>query len=101
MEDGEENQGLTLRQRMIALLSEEHLSARDLSKMLGIREKVVLEHLPYIAKSISSRAKQLVVLPFRCLSCGYVFKERKRFTPPGRCPHCKKAHIERPQYRIL
>lgn len=101
MEDGEKTQGLTLRQRMIALLSEEDLSARELSKILGIREKVVLEHLPHIAKSMSSREKQLIVLPFQCLSCGFTFKERRRFPPPSRCPHCKKGHIERPHYRIL
>ncbi|MBW1722959.1 MAG: transcriptional regulator [Deltaproteobacteria bacterium] len=91
----------TLRQHMISLLEEEGMSGRDLSKALGIRERAVYEHLAHAAKSVSRAGGQLVVLPFRCLSCGYVFKDRRRFSPPGRCPQCRKAHIERPVYRIL
>jgi predicted Zn-ribbon and HTH transcriptional regulator len=35
------------------------------------------------------------------LACGHVFEERKRFTRPGRCPCCKKSHIETPMYRVI
>lgn len=91
----------TIRQQMILLLCERGMSARDLSQAMGIKEKVVYEHLGHMARSLAAQKKKLTVMPFSCLACGYVFRERTRFTPPGRCPRCKKAHIERPVYRVL
>ncbi|MCK4790058.1 MAG: transcriptional regulator [Desulfobacteraceae bacterium] len=90
----------TIRQQMIALLSKKDMSARDLSQAIGIREKEVYEHLSHIARSVSAQRKRLIIRPFRCLVCGYVFQERKRFTRPGRCPRCKNGHIQEPMYRI-
>ena len=91
----------TKRQQMIDLLCNGEMNARELSQTIGIREKEVYEHLPHIARSLASQRKKLIVLPFRCLTCGYVFEERKRFTRPGRCPRCKKSHLERPMYRVV
>ncbi len=91
----------TKRQEMIDILCEEEMSARDLSQTLGICEKEVYEHLPHIARSLVPQRKRLIILPFRCLACGHVFGERKRFTRPGRCPYCKKSRIERPTYHII
>ena len=91
----------TKRQEIIDILSEEEMSARDISQALGIREKEVYEHLPHIARSLIPQRKRLVILPFRCLVCGHVFEERKRFTRPGRCPFCKKSRIQTPMYRIV
>lgn len=90
----------TVRQRIIGLLVETEMNARDLSQALGIREREVYDHLPHIARTVSAQHKRLAVLPFRCLVCGYTFKERKRFTRPGRCPRCKQGHVEWPMYRI-
>jgi predicted Zn-ribbon and HTH transcriptional regulator len=85
---------------MTDLLSDHGMTARDLSQTLGIREKEVYEHLAHITRSVSGQGKRLRILPFRCLACGFVFAERKRFTRPGRCPNCKKSHVEIPVYRI-
>lgn len=90
----------TIRQRMIALLVERAMTAKDISQAIGIRERDVYEHLDHIARSLSAQRKRLVVLPFRCLACGYVFEERKRYTRPGRCPSCKRAHLESPTYVV-
>jgi predicted Zn-ribbon and HTH transcriptional regulator len=93
--------GQTKRQEIIDLLSEREMTARELSQTLGIREKEVYEHLPHIARSLSARGKNIVIGPPRCLACGYVFQNRRRFTRPGRCPQCKKAHLQAPTYHIL
>jgi predicted Zn-ribbon and HTH transcriptional regulator len=90
----------TIRQRMTALLSAEDMSARELSQAMGIREREVYDHLSHIARSVAAQGKRLVIRPFGCLVCGYVFEDRKRFTPPGRCPSCKRAHLQRPTYRV-
>ena len=90
----------TIRQQIIELLIEQEMDVRELSQELGIREKEVYEHLSHIGRSVAARRKRLIVQPFRCLLCGYVFEDRKRFTRPGRCPTCKRAHIQRPTYRI-
>ena len=77
------------------------MTVRDLSQRIGIREKDVFAHLPHVARTAASMGKRLSIRAFRCLSCGYVFEDRKRFTRPGRCPGCKKSHIEPPAYRIV
>jgi predicted Zn-ribbon and HTH transcriptional regulator len=101
MEQEDRTHQQTIRREMIALLSQRTMTARELSQAMGIREKVVYGHLAHMARTVATRRKRLVVLPFECLGCGYVFKERQRFTPPGRCPRCKKTHLERPTYRVV
>ena len=90
----------TIRQRMLVLLSEKDLSAREISQVMGIREREVYEHLPHIARSAAAQRKRVIILPSSCLVCGYVFKDRKRFTRPSRCPRCKKSHLQEPMYRV-
>ncbi len=90
----------TIRQQIIGLLVERELSAREISQISGVREKEVYEHLPHVARSATAAGKKLLVLPFRCFDCGFVFEERKRFTRPSRCPRCKKSHLETPIYHL-
>ena len=90
----------TIRKEIAQLLSEDDLSARDLSQAIGIREKDVYHHLAHVARSVAAQGKKLIILPFNCLACGYLFEERKRYTRPGRCPRCKKTHVEVPLYRV-
>ena len=72
----------------------------EISQMLGIREKEVYEHLPHVAQSVAAQGEKLVILPSECLKCGYVFKDRTRFTRPGRCPRCRETHLQSPAYEI-
>jgi len=90
----------TVRQKIIELLSEGQMDAGELSRALSIREKEVYEHLAHIARSLEVKGKALLIQPSRCLSCGYVFKDRKRFTRPGRCPRCRRSHLQNPFYYI-
>ena len=91
---------LTVRQRIIELLSQGELDARGLSREVGIQEKEVGDHLAHIARSLATKGKRLAIQPARCLSCDYVFKGRQRFTRPGRCPRCKKSHLQSPSFYI-
>jgi predicted Zn-ribbon and HTH transcriptional regulator len=91
----------TIRQQMIDLLTEEEMGIRDLSQALKVKEKEVLEHLPHIERSIKSMKRKIVFTPSRCLACGFVFEDRKRFSRPGRCPRCRDTHIENPMFRIV
>jgi predicted Zn-ribbon and HTH transcriptional regulator len=90
----------TIRQQMIEFLSNKEMGASELSKSVGIREKEVYEHLSHIARTVNARRKKLIIIPSCCLECGYVFENRKRFSPPSRCPRCKSEHIQDPTYRI-
>ena len=90
----------TIRQQIIALLTEAEMDARELSREVGIKEKEVYEHLAHIERSAAARGSMLVIRPSECLGCGYVFKDRRRLTPPGRCPRCRESHLTYPTYRI-
>ncbi|MCP4686864.1 MAG: transcriptional regulator [Desulfobacterales bacterium] len=76
------------------------MTAGDLSRELGIREREVHPHLTHIARTLASNGEKLAIVPAECLSCGFVFKERRRFTRPGRCPRCRGSRIQTPAYRI-
>ncbi|MBC8433531.1 MAG: transcriptional regulator, partial [Desulfobacterales bacterium] len=82
----------TIRKQMIGLLEKEEMSAREISQAVQIREKEVYEHLAHIGRTVNTKRKKLVITPSQCLECGYVFKNRKRYTRPSRCPHCKNEH---------
>jgi predicted Zn-ribbon and HTH transcriptional regulator len=91
----------TIRKQIISLLEKEEMSAKEISKAVSIREKEVYEHLEHVRRSLKNRKKKLVVNPFRCGLCDYVFKDRKRFARPGRCPQCKQGRIMAATYRII
>ena len=90
----------TIRQKIISLLRKAEMSAREISGEIGIAEKEVTEHLAHIARSVSSQGKKIIITPATCRVCGYEFENRKRFTRPGRCPKCKKSHLQSPRFRI-
>ena len=90
----------TVRQQMIDLLCRDALTAREISQTLGVREKAVVAHLRHLEKSVAAKGKRLVILPFSCLTCDFIFKDRIRYSRPGRCPKCKGTHLETPKFRI-
>lgn len=84
---------------MAQMLQEGRYAARDLSSILGIREKEVYEHLPHVEKSLG-KAAAIIAEPARCLACGFEFKKRRRFTTPGRCPVCRSESIVPPLFGV-
>ncbi len=90
----------TVRQEIIAALSEGPSSARDLSALVSIPEREVPGHLEHIQKTIASSGRHLVVMPAKCKKCGFVFAKRGKFTRPGKCPVCKGESIREPLFSI-
>src|SRR5438477_11856898 len=95
-----ETQELTIRQKIIRLLERETMTVRDLSKTLKISEKEVIGHLGHAAKSVQP-LKRLVIQPSACQQCGFVFRNRTRFSSPSRCPECRHKGITLPEFSIL
>ena len=92
--------GKTIRQDMIALLASGEFSVRDLAHAMGIREKEIVDHMGHIARSVVASGRQLDITPCRCRKCGFVFKERRRFSTPSRCPKCKDTYLDPPLFKI-
>ena len=91
----------TVRQAMIKLLKSSPQDLRSLSQLIGITEKEAAMHLDHIQKTARRQRYTLDTTPFRCRLCGFEFKDRTRFTKPGRCPSCQKGAIDPAVYRIM
>ena len=89
---------LTLRKKIAEALGGESLDLREISKLFGIKEKEVLDHLMHIEKSEHHRG--FTMEPASCQQCGFSFKKRTRLSTPGRCPLCKSEHIFPPRFKI-
>ncbi len=91
----------TPRQRLIALLSETRLSARQLAQMLGIPDRQVEDHLAHVVKSLArDETRRFILEPSTCPDCGFVFRDRSRLTKPSRCPRCREEGITSPRFGI-
>lgn len=77
------------------------MSARQLSSLVGISEKVVPTHLEHLRKSAGGAGERFELEPAVCSKCDYVFDDRERLTKPSRCPSCKGQRVEPPRFRIL
>jgi len=94
---------LTVRQRIAEVLLGGPLTAREISKAVGISEKEVLSHLPHVARSAENQDSprvKFVVEPSRCLECGFVFRKRERLRTPSKCPVCRSEEITETRFYI-
>jgi transcriptional regulator len=92
----------TTRQQMFILLQQERLGARDISQALGLPEKEVYSHLEHIARTARHQGYRLEIEPGAvCLACGFLFRQRQRFSPPGRCPRCRATHLSEPLFLLV
>lgn len=90
----------TIRQQIVELLQQGPAGVREISQALSVMEKEVLDHLEHIRFSVKASGQQLHIAPAVCLDCAYAFTDRRRLKHPGRCPHCKGTHIQKPRYSI-
>lgn len=96
---------LTARQKIIEALKGGMLTAKDISRQVGIKEKEALEHLPHVEKTVSSPGAhgglRFVVEQSKCLECGFAFKKRDRLKTPSRCPVCRSEEITETKFGII
>ena len=88
----------TVRRKILALLSDRPLTARQISAHVGISEKEVIAHLPHVQKTAGTLKGHLAVTPAKCRQCGFVFRKRERTKKPGRCPICRGESISEPLF---
>lgn len=88
----------TIRQQLIELLQHGEWTSLDLSAELSIQEREVFSHLEHVKKSTGG--EKIMVRPYQCLSCSYIFKKRDRLDRPGRCPKCKESHIRMAEFSL-
>jgi predicted Zn-ribbon and HTH transcriptional regulator len=91
----------TTRMVITGLLEKRSLTALELSRLAGVKEKEVYQHLSHIEKSAKAKGNRLKINPYSCLSCGFRFKDRKRYHPPSRCPVCKEERISNAIFEIV
>ena len=75
------------------------MTAKDISREVGIKEKEVGAHLAHIARSLHGSGR-FVMEPSMCLNCGFIFKKRERMRTPGRCPKCRSEEISETRYGV-
>ncbi len=90
---------LTIRQMISEVIKGKMLTAKEISKTLGIKEKDVLEHLKHVAKTGGRKGRFVIAPPF-CHKCSFVFKKRNRIGTPSRCPLCRSEGIAEARYGI-
>jgi predicted Zn-ribbon and HTH transcriptional regulator len=86
-----------LRHEIVATLTGQSLTAREISEQIGLGEKEVLAHLEHIKVALHGR---LVVQPALCQGCGFAFRKRERLKGPGRCPVCRSERISEPHFSV-
>jgi hypothetical protein len=90
----------TPRQAIKELLQEETLTSLELSRLLSLPEKEVLDHLEHIARA-PGPGHRFLLTPAECKHCGFVFRKRERLTTPSRCPRCRHESIRRPRFALV
>lgn len=91
---------MSRRTRIIDLLAstEVALTAREISRVLGIQETTVARDLRHIAKTLTSRGDALLTRPANCAECGFTFSPKT--SSPGKCPSCRSTQINPPAFII-
>lgn len=87
----------TRRQEIVALLSQEDSTVRELAERFEVKIAVIVEDLTHIHRSLGNR---LVVGRAHCETCGFSVGRETRFTAPSRCPRCKSERVTDPEIRV-
>jgi predicted Zn-ribbon and HTH transcriptional regulator len=85
---------------MRELLTEQPYSSLELSQLLSLTEKEVVEHLAHLARA-PGPGLHFQIIPALCKHCGFAFRKRDRLTRPSRCPICQHQSITRPRFALV
>lgn len=93
---------VTLRQRIVELLGEGEWGFEELRRELEAPPRTLEDDLRHVERSLRRGAARLRIEPARCLSCGFVFRERaaRHLHAPSRCPRCRSERIADPRFHI-
>ncbi|HEV8267636.1 MAG TPA: transcriptional regulator [Thermoanaerobaculia bacterium] len=91
----------TLRERIREALRAEEKTARDLSQLLRETERVILDAIPHVERTVKASGGRLVVAPSECAGCGFVFDKRERVGKPSRCPKCRATRVTPPRFKVV
>jgi transcriptional regulator len=91
---------LTVREALREALRKGPVGAKELSAEVGIPEKDVSLHLQHVERSAKKGAEKFILIPARCLGCGFTFSQRTRLSTPARCPSCASERIDPPQFEL-
>lgn len=89
----------TVRQKIVAAIRGETLSAREISTTVRASEKEVYNHLSHIQKTVKGKLA-FIVSPAECRKCGFCFAKRTKLTRPGKCPLCRSETISGPFFSV-
>ena len=72
----------------------------ELSRELGVSEKLLPDALDKLRRSMARDTERLHQEPPRCVACGFEFEARSRSRRPSRCPRCSSERLTRPRFWI-
>jgi predicted Zn-ribbon and HTH transcriptional regulator len=70
----------------------------ELSRELGVSEKVLPDALDKLRRSASNKGERLRQEPPRCIACGFEFADRARAKRPSRCARCGSERLTKPRF---
>ena len=85
----------TIRQQLLQQLEAGPCSAAELSRLLRLSERDLVDHLDHLIQ-----AGKVESLPPSCAGCGFRFEQRRKAKKPGKCPQCKSARIRPPRFAL-
>ncbi len=90
----------SLREKVIDLLKEKEMSVTEICKELDLdpeRAKDVYGVIKTLPKILKRKGLQVVMLPPKCMNCGFEFENPK----PSKCPKCRGERISEARFKIV
>ncbi len=90
---------MTRREEIIRLLEQNELSVFNLAEYFRVPIPDIIIDLGHVLISVK-RTHKVTIMPPRCRSCGFAFKERSKTRPPSKCPKCHSESIDAARYKF-
>jgi predicted Zn-ribbon and HTH transcriptional regulator len=90
---------MVFRKDLLTFLTDEPRSVSWFARELGLKRGEVEDDLRHALRSAKAAGHEILVVPARCRSCGFVFDE-ERLSKPGKCPQCRGTRLHEPQIGV-